>query len=101
LVDGIVQSTVHDNIELGCLIVEKAAMEKSIEEINEQLAESFMARRRHRERGMRWIEVPPYNGSKYPGILPEGLRLRTGYNGQVCVMDKNEKSNPCLDSCVR
>ncbi len=81
--DSIVQTTVQDNIELGCAIVEKAAMEKSVAEINEQLAHAFIARKRQRERGLPWVEVPQYTNSRFPSLLPDALRLRPGYQHQV------------------
>lgn len=65
------------------MIVEKAATEKAIPEINEALAHAYIARRRQRERGMPWIEVPQFPSARYPGVLPDALRLQPGALQQV------------------
>jgi CCR4-NOT transcription complex subunit 1 len=49
LPEELISATVEDNIELACSIVERAAAEKAIPEIDEILATSFSNRRKHRE----------------------------------------------------
>lgn len=87
MLDSLVGSTVLDNIDLGCAIVEKAAMQKSVCEINETLAQAYTARRRQRERGQPWVEVPQYSNSKFPAILPDALKLVPGNRDQSDVYE--------------
>ena len=94
------QATVQDNIELGCTIVEKAAVEKAIPEIDEALAHAYLSRRRQRERGMPWIEVPQYPNSRYPSVLPDGLRLQPGSGHQVIYHVSRQSYRP-IDEGVR
>ncbi|KAI9341268.1 CCR4-Not complex component, Not1-domain-containing protein [Zopfochytrium polystomum] len=71
---------VNDNLDLACSIMEKAAAEKSIAEIDESLAASYISRRRHREQrpGQPFYDVTVYAASRYPSSLPETLRLKAG-----------------------
>ncbi|KAF9558989.1 hypothetical protein EC968_006772 [Mortierella alpina] len=76
--------TVNDNLDLACSIIEKAAMEKSIPEIEESLASAFSIRKKHRERtGQPYYDMATYQSSRYPASLPEPLRLKpTGLSSQ-------------------
>ena len=38
-----------DNLESACAAIEKAAMERAVNDVDESFASSFEARRRHRE----------------------------------------------------
>ncbi|KAG0264770.1 hypothetical protein DFQ27_001042 [Actinomortierella ambigua] len=72
-----IMMTVNDNLELACSVIEKAAMEKAIPEIEESLATAFSARKRHRERtGQPYYDMATYQSSRYPAILPEPLRIK-------------------------
>ncbi|KAF9185667.1 hypothetical protein BGZ51_002497 [Haplosporangium sp. Z 767] len=76
--------TVSDNLELACSVIEKAAMEKAIPEIEESLANAFNNRKKHRERtGQPYYDMATYQSSRYPASLPEPLRLKpTGLSPQ-------------------
>ncbi|KAF9980258.1 hypothetical protein BGZ75_008644 [Mortierella antarctica] len=76
--------TVNDNLDLACSVIEKAAMEKSIPEIEESLASAFSIRKKHRERtGQPYYDMTTYQSSRYPASLPEALRLKlTGPSSQ-------------------
>ena len=78
VIEMIVAAIIPENVDLGSAIIEKVAMEKSIAEVEEALAHAFLARRRQRDRGMPWIEVPQYGSSRFVQLLPEALRLRPG-----------------------
>ena len=68
---------VSDNLDLACSVMEKAAAEKAIPEIDESLAAAYMNRRKHIERtGQPYFDMAIYSASRYPSILPEILRLR-------------------------
>ncbi|KAF9433584.1 hypothetical protein BGZ76_009251 [Entomortierella beljakovae] len=69
--------TVNDNLDLACSVIEKAAMEKAIPEIEESLANAFNARKKHRERtGQPYYDMATYQSSRYPASLPEPLRIK-------------------------
>ncbi|CAO3574719.1 unnamed protein product [Mortierella alpina] len=69
--------TVNDNLDLACSVIEKAAMEKAIPEIEESLASALTIRKKHRERtGQPYYDVATYQSSRYPASLPEPLRLK-------------------------
>ncbi|KAF9430928.1 hypothetical protein BGZ94_002057 [Podila epigama] len=76
--------TVNDNLDLACSVIEKAAMEKAIPEIEESLAVAFNNRKKHRERtGQPYYDMATYQASRYPASLPEPLRLKpTGLSPQ-------------------
>ncbi|KAG0294790.1 hypothetical protein BGZ96_000456 [Linnemannia gamsii] len=76
--------TVNDNLDLACSVIEKAAMEKAIPEIEESLANAFSTRKKHRERtGQPYYDMATYQSSRYPASLPEPLRLKpTGLSPQ-------------------
>jgi len=76
--------TVNDNLDLACSVVEKAAMEKAIPEIEESLAVAFSDRKKHRERtGQPYYDFATFQSSRYPASLPEPLRLKpTGLSPQ-------------------
>ena len=69
---------VSDNLDLACSVMEKAAAEKSIPEIDESLAPAFMNRRKHREQrsGQPFYDPLGYASSHYLSMLPEALRLK-------------------------
>ncbi|KAF9939083.1 hypothetical protein BGZ65_011619, partial [Modicella reniformis] len=76
--------TVNDNLDLACSVIEKAAMEKAIPEIEESLANAFNIRKKHRERtGQPYYDMATYQSSRYPANLPEPLRIKpTGLSPQ-------------------
>jgi CCR4-NOT transcription complex subunit 1 len=75
--DQIVFIIVSDNMDLACSVMEKAAAEKAIPEIDESLWASFNARRKHREQrpGQPFYDPAMYASQRYLQALPESLRL--------------------------
>lgn len=71
-----------DNLELGCMLIEKAATEKAVRDVDEALAQGLAARRKHREQtgGQPYYDMAVLgNGNqRYPGALPEPLRPKAG-----------------------
>lgn len=70
-----------DNLDLGCMLIEKAAREKAVREMDEALASALNARRKHREQtGQPFYDMSIFgNGNqRYPGALPEQLRPKPG-----------------------
>jgi len=58
-----------DNLELGCMLIEKAATEKAVRDMDEALSPAMSARRKHREQA---------TGSRFPAALPDPLRPKPG-----------------------
>jgi CCR4-NOT transcription complex subunit 1 len=71
---------VSDNLDLACTVMEKAAAEKSIPEIDESLMASYVNRRKHREQRntQPFYDPVAYTSTRYLAALPESLRLRPG-----------------------
>jgi hypothetical protein len=63
-----------DNLELGCALIEKAAAERAIREIDEALAPLYNVRRRSREAGQPYMDMSIVANGRYPSSLPEPLR---------------------------
>lgn len=47
--DQVVLLLVQDNIELACRVIEKAAMDRAVADVDENFAASYELRRRHRQ----------------------------------------------------
>lgn len=77
-----VQAAVVDNLELGCSLIESAATERAVRDIDEALAPAVLARQKHREKhglaGQPFFD-PAYLQGRFPGALPESLRPRPGH----------------------
>lgn len=76
LVDQAIQSICSDNLELGSRVIEKAAIEKAIKDIDESLSRSFIIRRSHREQtGEAFYDLTIFaSGNRYPKALSDVLR---------------------------
>lgn len=80
VIEQCVQMCATDNLELGCMLIEKATTEKAARDVEEALASAVNARRTHREQSSQ----PFYDTSvvsstgKYPAALPEQLRPQPG-----------------------
>jgi CCR4-NOT transcription complex subunit 1 len=80
ILEQCVQICATDNLELGCMLIEKAATEKAVREVDEALSLSLQTRRKHREQtGQPFFDMSIFsNGSRYPAALPEQLRPKPG-----------------------
>ena len=80
-VDQCVSLVSQDNLELGCTLIEKAATEKAVRDIEESLGADLMKRQRHREMsGKPFYDMSIFGNSdqRYPDALPEPLRPKPG-----------------------
>lgn len=68
----------NDNIDTICSVVERAAVEKSIPEIEESLMPSYTLRQRHRESNANQPFIDPQLTSRYALQLPDPFRLHAG-----------------------
>jgi CCR4-NOT transcription complex subunit 1 len=71
-----------ENLELGCMLIEKAATEKAVRDIDEALAPSLSIRKNTREqKGQPYYDMSIFqegNGQRYPKELPDPLRPKPG-----------------------
>ena len=78
--DAMIAGVVNDNIDAGCSVIKKAAMEKAAKDIDVNLAPQYAARRAHREARS---QQPFWDGASFGvaishSVLPDPLRLRSG-----------------------
>ncbi|GMH87968.1 hypothetical protein TL16_g11021, partial [Triparma laevis f. inornata] len=87
MVEQVVQVCATDNLELGCMLIEKAATEKAMRDIDEALAAPLQTRRKHREQtGQPFYDMSIFNNARYPNALPEPLRPKPGGLGAQQLM---------------
>lgn len=66
----------QDNLDLACSVIEKAAMEKALPEVDDGLAYAYSNRREHRARGRGYFwDEQALHTSQYAATLPDLLRL--------------------------
>ena len=53
--DAVIFMLVQDNIELACQVIEKAAMDRAVIDVDEGFAGQYEVRRRHREVSVRLV----------------------------------------------
>jgi CCR4-NOT transcription complex subunit 1 len=75
IIEPIIQICASDNVELGCKLIEKAATEKAIRDLDEVLAPAFQVRRKHRESGTPYVDTSQINTPGYPKDLCESLKV--------------------------
>jgi CCR4-NOT transcription complex subunit 1 len=81
VIEQCVQICATDNLELGCMLIEKAATEKAVRDVDEALAQPLNARRKHREQtGQPFYDMSIFGivNQRYPTALPEQLRPKPG-----------------------
>ncbi|KAL1530185.1 hypothetical protein AB1Y20_001101 [Prymnesium parvum] len=79
LMEQVVQTCSSENLDLGCTLIEKAATEKAVRDVEEALAPAFAIRRKHREQtGLPYYDMSIFTSGRYPGSLPEALRPKPG-----------------------
>jgi len=76
VIEQCVQICATDNLELGCMLIEKAATEKAVRDVDEALAQQLNSRRKHREQtGQPFYDMSIFgNNQRYPAGLPDQLR---------------------------
>jgi CCR4-NOT transcription complex subunit 1 len=80
VIEQCVQICATDNLELGCMLIEKAATEKAVRDVDEALSQQLNARRKHREQtGQPFYDMSIFgNNQRYPAGLPDQLRPKPG-----------------------
>lgn len=77
-IEQVVQVCSAENLELGCRLIEKAATEKAIRDIDEALTSAIQIRRKCRETGAPFTgdsSQVPVKGSRFPKELPDFLKM--------------------------
>lgn len=80
-IEQCVQICATDNLELGCMLIEKAATEKAVRDVEDALAQSISMRRKHREQtGQPFYDMSIFGtgSQRYPAALPDQLRPKPG-----------------------
>lgn len=68
---------ITDNIDLASTIIQKAAVERAIQDIDELMAPQLAIRRQHRELKPNQQFIDPTMRSRYPMLLPVPLGLKS------------------------
>ncbi|KAI9490122.1 CCR4-Not complex component, Not1-domain-containing protein [Zychaea mexicana] len=78
LAEQAVLITVSDNLDLVCAVIEKVAMEKVTDEIDDLLMNAYASRKKHREQapGQPYFDMDIFAMTRYPSSLPEPLRAK-------------------------
>jgi len=80
-IEECVSNCATDNLDLGCMLIEKAATEKAVRDMDETLAPALSARKKHREQtGQPFYDMSIFGSDshRYPAALPEPLRPKPG-----------------------
>ncbi|SOV02043.1 uncharacterized protein UDID_18940 [Ustilago sp. UG-2017a] len=68
---------IQENLDLACSVIEKAAMDKAMPEVDEGLINAYSSRREHHTRGHGYYwDSAPLAALQYTATLPDMLRLR-------------------------
>ncbi|EFJ39979.1 hypothetical protein VOLCADRAFT_108387 [Volvox carteri f. nagariensis] len=80
MLDQIISVLVTDNLDLGCNLIERAATDKAVRDIDKSLQAAYEERAKARAAGKQWVDAAAFHGagSRFPGSLPESLRPRPG-----------------------
>ncbi|EST08344.1 CCR4-Not complex, Not1 subunit, domain of unknown function DUF3819 [Kalmanozyma brasiliensis GHG001] len=91
----------QENLDLACSVIEKAAMDKAVPEVDEGLTNAYSSRREHRARGRGYYwDTAALAASQYAATLPDMMRLRPDglLPGQLRVYDGfSRRMSPGLD----
>ena len=68
----------NDNIDLGCMLIEKASTEKAVRDVDEWLAAAIQARKKAREGGPSFVDPNILKNSRFPRELPDIMKPKQG-----------------------
>ncbi|TIC11800.1 Not1-domain-containing protein [Wallemia mellicola] len=72
-----VYSAVNENLDVACKVIEKLAMQRAIIEVDDQLLEGFVSRRKHRETtNQAYWDNAVISSAHFSNSLPDLLRIK-------------------------
>ncbi|KAF5831048.1 CCR4-Not complex component, Not1-domain-containing protein [Dunaliella salina] len=77
VIEQVVGVVVADNLDLGCVVIERAATEKAVRDVDKLLAGAYEERAKARAMGKHFADDSAFQG-RFPRDLPESLRPRPG-----------------------
>ncbi len=96
LVDEACEKISKKNLDLGCQLIEKAALDRAVLQIDEFLTPAYTLRRRHREQtGQNFYDIPAFERCRH--ALPENFRPKKPEGltaGQLRVYDDFARARP-------
>ncbi|KAK9805719.1 hypothetical protein WJX73_001907 [Symbiochloris irregularis] len=75
--ESTITTIVNDNLDLGCALIEKAATDKAIAEIDDHLMTGYQMRQRARAAGQNFVDASM--AQRFPAGLPQQLRPKAGH----------------------
>ena len=79
---------VADNLELGCSIIERAATDKAVRDIDKNLTQAYEARARARAQRQPFFDPAMFaQGGRFPAALPDSLKPKPGMPQQQRVYE--------------
>jgi len=77
VLDSVANVVVQDNLDLGCTIIERAATDKAVRDVDKLLSGAYEERAKARAQGKPYADASAFHG-RFPRDLPESLRPRPG-----------------------
>eukprot|EP00798_Chlamydomonas_sp_ICE-L_P003954 gene3954-14033_t len=77
VLESVVSLVVSDNLDLGCTVIERAATEKAVRDVDKLLLEPYEQRAKARAQGKQFADNAPFHG-RFPASLPDSLQPRPG-----------------------
>ncbi|KAJ9513070.1 hypothetical protein QJQ45_029442, partial [Haematococcus lacustris] len=77
VVEQVAAVVCNDNLDLGCAIIERAATDKAVRDVDKLLAGAYEERSKARAQGKSFVDPLALQG-RFPRELPESLRPRPG-----------------------
>lgn len=78
MIEQAVQLVVNENLELGCTIIERAATDKAVRDIDKSLQPAYESRQKAKSVGQNFYDMSMFDG-RFPGGLPESLKPKPGH----------------------
>eukprot|EP00878_Enallax_costatus_P004430 GHUV01004670.1.p1 GENE.GHUV01004670.1~~GHUV01004670.1.p1 ORF type:complete len:958 (+),score=366.58 GHUV01004670.1:54-2876(+) len=92
----LLQLLVNDNLDLGCTIIERAATDKAVRDIDKSLAQAYEARAAARQRGVDFYQrsvMQQQAAGLFPAALPDSLKPKPGNPAQQRVYEDYGRLN--------
>ena len=64
MLDSVVSVVVADNLDLGCTVIERAATDKAVRDVDKLLQEPYEQRAKARAQGKQFADATPFHGRR-------------------------------------